>query len=303
MFNQYFGNYLLEKKVINSNQLKEVLESQISVKVKLGVLAINSGYMNASEVSHVHSLQTIRDEKFGEIALNEGYLTIEKLNELLTKQKESLVLLGQALIDKGYISINMYQDLLSQYKQDSGFTSEELDSIQNNDIEKIVSVLLKSKNYKNKEIISKYTELFIKQFIRFIDHEIFIEKPEIIDFYDFEDLVYQKIEGDYSIFSGFAGSNEVMKNIASIYAEDLCVDSPEIIEDSVKEFLNGINGLFLSGLSNSGIDLELSIPSFQRQANLNTPNKMYKFQCNLNFGSVYLLICTEYPLIKSLNSK
>lgn len=47
MFSQYFGQYLLNEKYLTAEQLKASLEYQQSVRLKLGVLAINAGYMNA----------------------------------------------------------------------------------------------------------------------------------------------------------------------------------------------------------------------------------------------------------------
>lgn len=56
MFNQYFGNYLLERNIISPEELRQALEEQKSVKVRLGVMAIETGYMNAAQVERVHKL-------------------------------------------------------------------------------------------------------------------------------------------------------------------------------------------------------------------------------------------------------
>ncbi|MBC7961112.1 MAG: hypothetical protein H7X94_14730, partial [Vallitaleaceae bacterium] len=143
MFNQYFGNYILEKKFITPEQLRIVLEEQKSVKVKLGILAIDAGYMSAAEVNKIHKLQAARDKKFGELAIEEGYLTINRLEDLLGVQKNSNVVLGQALIEKGFFTFDKYEEVLFQYNEQSGFNSEELRALRNNDLEKIVEMFLK----------------------------------------------------------------------------------------------------------------------------------------------------------------
>ena len=68
MFNRYFGNYLLSKRIISSDKLKTVLEQQNEGRVKLGVLAIESGYMKAEQVTKIHDLQVKKDRRFGELA-------------------------------------------------------------------------------------------------------------------------------------------------------------------------------------------------------------------------------------------
>ena len=56
MYAQFFGNFLLNEGVINSEQLLEILKTQTDVKVKLGTLAMAAGYMTASEVERIHIL-------------------------------------------------------------------------------------------------------------------------------------------------------------------------------------------------------------------------------------------------------
>lgn len=298
MFNQYFGNFLLEKKIITTKQFKEVLELQKSVRVKIGVLAIENRFMNAEEVLEVHRLQSIKDKKFGELAIEEGYLTEEKLEELLNTQKESMVLLGQALIDQGYMTFQKYEEVLIQYKEESGFTLEEFNAIRNNNIEKIVSMFVKIEENSLSTMFHKYIQLFIRNIARFIDVDVVLGKAEKVDSKNFNNLIYQKMDGNHKIFSGLLGSDEVMTKFASIYAEELCEEVDELTQDSLGEFLNCINGLFLSGLSNGGVDLELSPPEFKCCGNLLNTNEMYKIPCNLSFGKIDLLVSSEYPVIE-----
>jgi len=144
MFNQYFGNYLLEKKLIKPEELKKVLAEQKSVNVKLGVLTIDSGYMNATQVESIHKLQAAKDRKFGELAIEEGHLTENQLNEILNTQKKSNVLLGQVLIEKGLFTLEQYEGVMSQYREDSQLTSDEIQALKNNDITQIAEIFLKT---------------------------------------------------------------------------------------------------------------------------------------------------------------
>lgn len=298
MFNQYFGNFLLEKKIITAKQLKEVLELQKLVRVKIGVLAIDNGFMNAKEVLEVHKLQSIKDKKFGEIAIEEGYLTKEKLEELLRKQKKSMVLLGQALINKGYITFQRYEEILIQFKDESGFSFEEFNAIRNNNLEKIVPMFVKIQEGSLSTILHKYIQLFVRNIARFIDVDVVLGKAEKIDSKAFDNLVYQKIDGAHRIFSALEGDKEVVTKFASIYAEEQCEEVDEIVQDSLGEFLNCTNGLFLSGLSNSGVELELSPPKFECSGKLIKTKEIYKIPCSLSFGDFNLLVSCEYPVIE-----
>ena len=293
MFNQYFGNYLLEKKIITGEQLKDVLEAQKAIRVKLGVLAIDFGYMSAEQVNSVIRMQTIKDSRFGELAIEEGYLTEEKLEELLHSQKKSNVLLGQGLIDKGYFTFEKYEDVLIKYKEDSRFTSEEIAILKNNDIDKIVSMFFKVEDNLNKETYYEYLELFIRNLIRFVDGEIMLEKSEMISSYDYKYIAMQQIQGPLHIFTGFAGDEKTMAKFASIYAEEECAEMNDMAKDSLGEFINCQNGLFLSNLSNVGMELELCPQEIREKGKIVSVEKMYKIPCHLSFGKIDIIISTQ----------
>ena len=75
MFTQFFGNFLLNKGVLSSEQLLDALKEQSNAKIKLGTLAMHAGYMTANEVDNIVIMQTHQDRKFGELAVDNGYLS------------------------------------------------------------------------------------------------------------------------------------------------------------------------------------------------------------------------------------
>ncbi len=86
----FFGNYLLEKDIITTEQLLDALQEQSKVHLKLGTLAIHEGYMTAGEVDNIIIMQTHQDKKFGELAIEEGYLTEEQVNALFRGSETGL---------------------------------------------------------------------------------------------------------------------------------------------------------------------------------------------------------------------
>ncbi len=310
MFNQYFGNYLLEKRIITPEQLRIVLEEQKTIKVKLGVLAIDAGYMNAAQVNSIHMLQAAKDKKFGELAIEEGYLNADKLDELLNAQKKSNVLLGQALIEKGYFDFEKYEEVLLQYNKDSGFNPDEIKALKENDVEKIVQIFLKTVNNADSHLHHDYFELFIRNLVRFIDDEIRMEEAREIDTYPFSYFITQRMEGEQNLFTGFAGSESTMvkfgaafmTSFASIYNESLN-GMDAIVKDALGEFMNCQNGLFLSNMSHQGVDLEL-VPSEIKENGLLKPVKnIYVVPCYLSFGKIDFIFSDEFPIYLERNAK
>lgn len=295
MFNQYFGNYLLEKKILKPEELKVVLMEQKSVKVKLGVLAIDSGYMNATQVDRIHKLQAAKDRMFGELAIEEGCLTENQLNELLHMQKKSNILLGQVLIEKGLFTFEKYEEVLLQYRLDSSLTADEIQALKNNDMKQITEMFLKTISAEHNKMIHEYFELFIRNIIRFIDDDIRVGEAGETDSYPFNYLTTQNIAGEYGFFSGFAAPETVLTRFASIYAEEELDSMNVLAKDALGEFLNCQNGLFLSHLSHKGTELELLPAEVKEDGILKSVEKLCVIPCYLSFGKIDFLFANEYP--------
>ena len=81
MYAQFFGNYLLSRNILTTEQLIQAMHKKSSTQIKLGTLAIHAGYMTASEVDRVIILQTHQDKRFGELAISEGRDDVAKVLE------------------------------------------------------------------------------------------------------------------------------------------------------------------------------------------------------------------------------
>lgn len=138
MYTQFFGNYLLEKDIITTEQLLDALQEQSKVHLKLGTLAIHEGYMTAGEVDNIIIMQTHQDKKFGELAIEEGYLTEEQVNALLEAQKPDYLLLGQALIEKGILTNTQFENILIEYQSDNEIYNLDLTDFQKKKFDEMI---------------------------------------------------------------------------------------------------------------------------------------------------------------------
>ncbi len=283
MFNRYFGNYILQKKIITPEQLKRVLSEQKSERVKLGVLAIEAGYMTALQVESVHKLQVIQDKRFGEIAIAEGLMDEETLMTLLNKQKTSQVMLGQILVDEELVSYEDYERLLTDYKKDSGFSDEEIEILKSNNTDDIVSLIINIEQTDEVEFFAEYVELFLRNIVRFIDRDIIIEKPSTTTDYDYRHYACQNIIGDHSMETGIAADDEVFAKFASIYAEEELEEIAEMA-DAVGEFMNSQNGLFISNLYHNQINCDLEPQKYLSEGMLTPRNRLLVVPCEVSFG-------------------
>ncbi|HHY72575.1 MAG TPA: hypothetical protein GX497_05025 [Bacillus bacterium] len=271
MFSQYFGQYLLNNSLITNEQLKDALQLQASTHVKLGVLSVNAGFMNSSQVDEVHEKQKQVDKRFGEIAIDLGYLTEEQLDQLLSGQKQNHLILGQALVDCGYMNIDQFSTALNNYKKEHSLSDEQFEAIKSGDIDTLVDTTIELGETANKELYSNYLSLLAKNLIRFIDDQVRLEAKQLNgDQYQAQWYVSQVIKGDQNLSTGLGCDEDTFIKFASIYSEETLSEVDELAKDSVSEFLNLHNGIYLVNMSNRGIELNMEPQQIQENVVLVT---------------------------------
>lgn len=296
MFSQFFGNYLHKRGCITLEQMRDVLALQDSVRVKLGVLAIDAGYMNAAQVEQVHSLQSTMDKRFGEIAIDLGWLDEEKLSILLGQQNKRHLFISQALIDKGIMTFDEFETFIEDYKKDSGLSPKEFEALKANDIDTITQTLLHMPDLGESNMYVEYFGLFVRNLVRFIDDHILLEEARKVQLEEFDCLIHQEIDGRYKIFTGFAGTELGMAEFAARFAKMTVSGMDEVARDSLGEFMNVHNGLYLSKLSNEWVELELVPPEYKHSGSLKSVGAVYKIPFALPFGQFNFFIGVGSPV-------
>ena len=181
MFNQHFGQYLLNQKIITAAQLIEVMDYERSVRVKLGVLAINAGLMTGAQVETVHHLQRLKDKRFGELAVEQGYLTYPQLEDLLQNQHSRHLGLSQVIIDKEYLTLEQLEGILISYKAESQLSEEQLQAIGVMNLDQAgVAVLDFSAAGSQEKVYHDYIGLLQRNIVRFLDVDPVLGKNEPI---------------------------------------------------------------------------------------------------------------------------
>ncbi|MGH4119759.1 hypothetical protein [Clostridium sp.] len=287
MFSQYFGQYLLHENYLTAEQLCTALEYQESVKLKLGVLAVNAGYMTAEQASKVHQMQTKADKRFGELAVDAKYLKEEQVDELLSSQSFGHLLLAQALIDKNFMSLEKFEIAMSAYKKKYNISEGQFDAIQKDDVDEIINIYVNLEEDKYGIEIKNYISLFMRNIIRFIHSEVYTNNIMKVEEYKTKCAVTQTINNKINLKTYINAERDVFVKLASIYAEEELTCMDELAKDSVGEFLNLNNGLYLVGMSNIGIELDMEPQSICFNE---TICSTYVLPIELPFGKIELII-------------
>lgn len=291
MFTEFFGNYLLNKGVIDKTVLEDVLNYKKEVRPQLGILAIDAGYMTAKQVEEVHQLQMERDRKFGEIAIIEMYLKPKELEKLLAMQPPEYLVLAQVLLEHQLLDMKTYEAELNLYKDAYGLSDEQFDALKNGHVDNVIDAYLGFLNMGHKALFTDYAILLYKNFVRFIDASVHLEKSGWFSTQSYEVVVSQSMfdeSGTY--YTALAGTKEVLTAFAGLYAKEQFFEYSPYAIDATGEFLNLHNGLFTVNMSDKSKEIELRVQSVEIPATLVLKGELYKIPFFFAFGQLDVII-------------
>ena len=115
--NMKFGEYLIEKGMIEKCELEDALKFQKEKSVSLSVLAVKDSLLSSKQLSAILDYQRERGGLIGEIAIELGFLNNDDVAKLLILQKEKRNMLGDILVLYGAISKAEMEDELRQFHE------------------------------------------------------------------------------------------------------------------------------------------------------------------------------------------
>jgi CheY-specific phosphatase CheX/transposase-like protein len=246
---KFFGQFLLEKGRITSQQLVDALEYQKAVNPPIGALALEHGMLTANQVYAVLK-QLKNDKQFGELAVAMGMLSAAQVNELKQMQSSHKVLLGEALIAKGYISVEALERELKEYKKAEERTFAQIDASFN--------------EIANKHIVRTFTDLMVMMFTDFGgQQDIKVEQCETgkEKVRLFRWVISQKIAGEDVEFNCLLSvPPKLLLQMASTMLDQTVSTADDLALDATKEFVNIANGNACAKLSEDGVNLTMQPP-------------------------------------------
>lgn len=288
MITQFFGNYLLNEHLITSEQLVEALQEKNNTRLKLGVLAINAGYMNSSQVEKVHMEQTKQDKRFGDLAVELGFVTEAQIDELLGAQKVGYLLLGQALVDKGYMDNSTFESAINSYKDKYSLSDDDMLEGEGFKVDTLIESLIDISG-SNKELYKDFVSLLFNNLVRFIGDDFTpLAAVETIPDSDTLFQTTQGITGEFTATTSIVADEKTSIAFASRYAAEELTEFDEYVTASACDFVNLHNGLFTVNVSNEkSIELKLTPPVTNKGVK---DEKMIVLPVCYPFGTIYFTI-------------
>lgn len=256
MIEYLLGNFMVNTGIITAQDFKRLLEIQDKERMKIGVLAVMKGFMTNEQTRQVHFTQMLVDKRFGEIAVEKGFLTEEQVQFLLKKQGNEYLAFIQRLIDENFISVEEADAVLYGFQIENGFSDEQMKHFREGDLESIVEMYLPvgAVDYKSIAIMA------VKAVIRCIDRHAYIGQASLTESYTAKNLVIQSVSGKRGFTTGIADLSFGMHTIASVFGRMSGEILDEEVQDACAEFLNCINGLYVSDENCADNTYELEPP-------------------------------------------
>lgn len=292
MFTQFFGNYLLNEHYVTTDQLCEALQKKQNTRLKLGILAINAGYLTAANVEKIHIQQTREDKRFGDIAISLGYLTKEQVDELLTQQKQGYLLLGQTLVDLGYLTNAKFETSIHEYKTKFSLTDVDITEAKAAKIDHMVDSLFHFSQAANGTMYLNYIRLLMNNLVRFIGDDFTPLQPAYaIEPSDTCYQVSQKINGEFSALTTLLIEESDLLPFAAKYADEEISEVDAYAKDAACDFMNIHNGLFTVNVSNEAeIELTLDPPEVIKGIQTHSDQKICVIPICYPFGVIRFTI-------------
>lgn len=251
---KFFGQFLVEKRVVSRDALLKAIELQEQKNLKLGETAAAMGYITQTDIDRAHNAQLSKDMNLGDLLVEMGILTQNQLNEVVTRQKNTHLYIGEALVLVGAITSAQLQQYLEEFKADQAkYVADR--------IELPVSI-------PNSRIWEMTADLTYKMITRVLDLQFRREKCRIVTELEKNFMMAgMDLSGDVYARYVISVSEGLQKSVARAILREESVDHEpvEILEDTVMEFVNVVCGNVAAKASQMGTIININPPSTMSQ--------------------------------------
>ena len=109
------GQLLLQKGLINADQLAHAISEQKRTGLHLGKILTRLGFVTEDQITFVlgEQLQVSERKRIGELLVEKSYITTEQLDKALEEQKKTGLRLGKMLMQLGFMAEERLIEILS----------------------------------------------------------------------------------------------------------------------------------------------------------------------------------------------
>jgi CheY-specific phosphatase CheX len=241
MGSKFFGEFLIQKKVVTKEQLLNAVALARKANLLFGETARAMGLISHADVERVHAAQRKEDLNFGDLCVKMRLLTMEEMKRVAEVQKQNRLHMGDALVRLNYIKAEDLPKLLAEYDADQTPYYE--------------PKALPSPTVPNEDLWVLYADHAYNMFTRVIGLPFKPDQRSVVDGIDSNDtVVAMRMTGDAPCCFVLSVSADIRDAIARtmMREEDVSSEPREVLVDAVREFVNVICGSIASKVTQMG---------------------------------------------------
>ena len=278
MGNRYFSQYLLNAGVLDAGNISDVMPKSAHAVPQLHILAMQQHLLSESQVEELSMADDV-------------VKTLEEAKMLSDAQIESLkntvpgrdARVAQTLLDEHIADLKTIERCFREYDND------ELHPIKDA-VKKIVSKYEEMNPVA--DIYGEYTEMFVGALQRFMNTDaVVLTEATDLDFAGTR-IVSQSMGGQLSLAVAVLAKNQMFLEMARRYSGEDLTELDELAEDSLAEFINVLNGLYIVNLSGRDLDMDLDMPRSSQDVGP-TASNLIAMRIVTDFGSFVIYLAED----------
>lgn len=275
---KFFGQFLIEQRVVDSDQIRAALALMDAENRSLGELAVAGGILTDEEAAKVNSQQRYCDIPFGELAVEMGLLSDEQVDYLIGFQEQTRLRIGQALVRLNFVQNDRLHRLLVQYENEQA-------------LYRLGKVAL-PEGLESNVLAATILDLFPKLLVRVARIGVRIGKGQLVNKLPALPMrIAVNVKGDVGLSICLMGDEAFSLQLAGATSNfdasrlDAARQNCNLLADGVGEFLNVLAGNAIALLERRRISAELEPPHSGREL-----DSGYLFELAVSVGSAALLL-------------
>ncbi|MDA8414808.1 MAG: chemotaxis protein CheX [Desulfobacteraceae bacterium] len=246
---KFFGQYLVENNLVSRDALLKAIELQEQKNLKLGEMAVSTGYVTQADIERAHNAQMSKDMRLGDLLVEMGILTLSQLEEIVIRQKNTHLYIGEALVSIGALNSEQLRMHLDAFKQDQAQYVSERIELPAGIPDGLVWEMTADLTYK---LITRVLGIQFRpgkcQSVATVDSNFM--------------LTAMDLSGDVDARYILSVSEGIQKEIAKAILKENSVDGEplEVLEDTVMEFINVVCGNVAAKASQMGKIMNINPP-------------------------------------------
>ncbi len=246
---KFFGQYLVEQRVVSAEQILQAIRLQETRNLKFGDMAQKMGFLTVRQVEAAQRALRREDLPLPDMVVKLGFINSFQCEAIIARQKAQHLYIGEALVEIRALTHEQLEHQLNEFKLDQA-------PYLTDDIEMPAEV-------PHPDFCRFCADITYKLLTRMVGLRHHPAPAQVVDALEGNDVVVSmNLMGSFNAMFVVSIARPVMAAIAKavLEVEDVAAEPDEVLFDTVKEFANVVLGNVVAKAQVKGYKLDIAPP-------------------------------------------